>query len=59
MTHNTCISFICKELYITPPTMCKTESHHRAIKHRALSSLLCGDLDGSGGAGGGEEEVQE
>ena len=39
--------------------MCKTESHHRAIKHRALSSLLCGDLDGSDGAGGGEEEVQD
>ena len=52
-------SFIWKELYITLPTMCKTESHYHAIKHRPLSSLLCGDLDGSDGGRGGEQEVQE
>ena len=52
-------SFIWKELYITLPTMYKTQSHYHAIKHRELSSLLCGDLDGLDGGRGGEQEVQE
>ena len=52
-------SFIWKELYITLPTMCKTESHYHAIKHREPISLLSGDLDGSDGGRGGEQEVQE